>query len=509
MKQDEIELAATISSFTHDPLGYVMFSFPWGKEGTDLARSSGPRRWQREFLESLSSKLKSGEMNSWQAIQEAVASGHGVGKSAIVAMLIMWAVSTHEDARGIVTANTERQLRTKTWPELVKWHRMAVNTHWFTMEESSIYSSDPNHRKTWRFDLAPWSENNTEAFAGLHNQGKRLVIIFDEASSISDKVWEVAQGALTDAGTEMMFLVFGNPTQSSGRFRDCFGKYKHRWHATHVDSRDVDGATNLEQIKQWIEDYGEDSDYVRVRVRGLFPRESLSSLLSPEEVSAAQRRQLATADYEHAQMRFGVDVARFGEDSTSIFPRQGLRAYPPIEMRGARTNEIASRVLLESQAHSSPTIFVDDTGGYGAGVVDSLIILGASPIGVNFSSKPDDPQFFNRRSEMWWRMAQWVKRGGSLPKDEVLAEELVSVTYSFQSGKLRLEEKDQVKARIGHSPDRADALALSFSVIEMPAVAASIAASPDDYLRAHGLHLPVAEAPSVRGEYDPFEESRL
>ena len=193
------------------------------------------------------------------AILLATSSGHGIGKSSLVSWLILWALSTFPDTRGVVTANTATQLRSKTWAELTKWHNLFVLKHWFSVTATAIFSSDPAHEKTWRVDAIPWSKNNTEAFAGLHNQGKRILVVFDEASAIDDPVWEVTEGALTDTGTEIIWAVFGNPTRNTGRFADCFRKYKHRWKRFQVDSRSA-RMTNKAQIAQWIEDYGEDSD---------------------------------------------------------------------------------------------------------------------------------------------------------------------------------------------------------------------------------------------------------
>jgi hypothetical protein len=196
----------------------------------------------------------------------------------------------------VLTANTDTQLRTKTWPEVSKWFRLAINAHWWTVNATSIVSREKGHERIWRADAIPWSENNTEAFAGLHNKGKRIVVIFDEASAIADKIWEVTEGALTDEDTEIIWLAFGNPTQNTGRFRECFGKYKHRWKTFQIDSRTVEG-TNKEQLDKWIEDYGEDSDFVRIRVRGEFPRAGSSQFIASDAVAAA--RKYKAEGFEH------------------------------------------------------------------------------------------------------------------------------------------------------------------------------------------------------------------
>lgn len=147
----------------------------------------------------------------------------------------------------------------------------------------SVTSSDAAHYDCWRLDALTWSEHNTEAFAGLHNVNKRLIVLFDESSSISDKVWETTEGALTDANTEIIWIAFGNYTRNTGRFHDCFTRDRHRWINKQIDSRDVEG-TNKEQLNQWVTDHGEDSDFVRVRVRGIAPKYGISQLISTESL---------------------------------------------------------------------------------------------------------------------------------------------------------------------------------------------------------------------------------
>jgi hypothetical protein len=227
-----------LEGLARDPLGFVRFAFPWGEEGTELADAAGPEPWQERFLEDLR------DVGPERALLEATASGHGIGKSCLVAWIIIWAISTCPDTRGVVTANTEVQLRTKTWAELAKWFRLFIGRSFFKLEATCIFSVEPDHEKTWRIDVVPWSERNTEAFAGLHNQGRRILVIFDEASAIPESIWETTQGALTDANTEIIWCVFSNPTRNDTRFKKCFpgGQFAHRWRCRTVDSREVTAA---------------------------------------------------------------------------------------------------------------------------------------------------------------------------------------------------------------------------------------------------------------------------
>lgn len=464
----EQQLVEDILSFRHDPLGYVLYAFPWGEEGTELANKSGPRQWQREVLESIGEQLRAGAKDRGEVIREAVASGHGIGKSALVSWVIKWALDTEVDTRGVVTANTESQLRTKTWPEVAKWHRLSITSHWFKLVGTALFSTDPGHEKNWRIDAVPWSDTNTEAFAGLHNEGKRILLIFDEASAIADLVWEVAEGALTDADTEIIWAAFGNPTRNSGRFRECFTKFKHRWRHRQVDSRTVDG-TNKTQIAKWIADYGEDSDFVRIRVRGMFPRASDLQLIPTDWVAEAMRRE-AVFGMDDALV-CGIDIARGGMDNNVIRFRRGMdaKSIKPIKIPGSETRDTTkfiARVCTEVVERKPDAVFVDSTG-VGGPVADQLrrLLPGVMIIDVNFASSAPDRHYSNMRTWIWWRMRDAIKSGLAIELDTELEAELTSPEYTHNAhDQLALEKKADIKKRLGISPDDGDALALTFTM---------------------------------------------
>lgn len=455
----ENDLVDFIAGFTSDPLGYVYAAFEWGRG--ELVGMDGPMDWQADVLGDIGARLRRG-ISQQEAIQTAVASGHGVGKSALVAWLILWALSTHEDTKGVVTANTENQLKTKTWAELAKWYRLSINADWFQFTATAIFSRSRGHEKTWRIDMVPWSENNTEAFAGLHNQGKRLLLVMDEASAIPDKIWEVSEGTLTDVDTQIIWCCFGNPTRNVGRFYECFNKFSHRWQTRSVDSRTVP-ITNKGQIEKWREDYGEDSDFFRVRVSGIFPRGGINALLGPADIEAAVKREYIEREIAHFPVVLGVDVARQGDDSSVIARRQGVVAFPMRAMKIPDTTVVGAQVAQEYDKCGADAMFVDATGGYGAGVVDGIKGRGYAVIEVLFGGRANDALFFNKRSEMWFEMAQWVKDKGSIPDDPELKEELLVSEFFYQGDKFRLISKEDMKKQLGRSPDKADALALTFA----------------------------------------------
>lgn len=456
------EMAADYAALEYDLLGCVLYSFPWGVKGTELEHVKGPRKWQREVLEEIGRKLRKGAASVHEVIQEAVASGHGPGKSALICWIAHWAVSTRVDARGVITANTDTQLKTKTWPEMAKWYNLAINRDWFTLTATALYSADPRHEKTWRIDAVPWSEHNTEAFAGLHNVGKRIVVLFDEAAAIADPVWEVTEGALTDYDTEIIWAVFGNPTRASGRFRECFRKYRHRWSSRNIDSRTVEG-TNKEQFKKWVEDHGEDSDFVKVRVRGMFPSASFKQFISEVDIDKAYGRPLPPERYDFAPIILGVDPAWSGDDEFVIALRQGLwseilATFP----KNDNDVEMANIIARLWNEHKADACFVD--GGFGTGVVSALQTMGYDPIIVWFSEKTYDKSVVNKRAEMWQSMKRWLKEGASIDEDDVLRTDLAGPeAVPRLDGKLLLESKEDMKSRGIPSPNRADALALTFA----------------------------------------------
>ena len=206
-----------------------------------------------------------------------------------------------------------------------------------------------------------------------------------------------------------------------------------------------------------------------VNVLGQFPPSSINALLGVEEVQAAMKRHLLITDYDWAQKRLGVDVARFGDDRSVIFPRQGKASFRPHVLRHQRTTEIAAQVARAQAAWGAETVFVDDTGHWGHGVIDNLHAAQIAATGVVFHSPALNPRYKNRRAEMWVGMAEWVKHGGALPPIDELVGELTVPTYTFNQGKFQLEEKDQIKERLGRSPDLADALGLTFAIPDQPA----------------------------------------
>jgi hypothetical protein len=484
--EHEEELIEQIAKFRHDPYGFVKFAYPWGEVNGPLEMFTGPQPWQCQKLEMFADIVRGVKLSDIELAyimgdpppeigfgkgRDATASGKGIGKSALVSWLVGWGMSTFPDTKGVLTAGTEPQLRTKTWPEVLKWHNMSICSQWFKPTGTSMKSVDPEHSDTWRMDALPWNENRMEAFAGLHNIGKRLVVIFDEASQIADVIWDTTDGIFTDKDTEVLWAVFGNPTRGNGRFFDAFNTMRHRWGHTAIDSRTVPIADKAE-IQQWIEDYGEDSDYVRMNVRGLFPSVSSMQFMAQTLVADARRRQVEAVLREPLVM--GVDVARFGDDPAEIAFRKGrdARSIPWETYRGLDNIALAVRVAEAFDRYKADALFVDGTGT-GSGVVDYLRHLNYPVIDINFGSKADRAlqhknatTFDNKRSEMWGYMRDWMA-GGAIPDEDGIQTELCGIMYGYSDGRsgaaLQLEKKKDMKKRKLPSPNKGDALALTFA----------------------------------------------
>ncbi len=469
MSSAELQLAEEVAKFYADPFGFVMFAFEWGVG--DLVGQDGPDTWQREQLIELGEEVAKRKFNGVDPVDPilmADASGHGVGKSAFSAWIALWIMSTRPQSKGVITANTGEQLRTKTMSELAKWKRRCITGHWFDMNNMSM--SHKQHGETWRVDAQTSREENSEAFAGLHCADSTPWYLFDEASAIPEKIWEVAKGGLTDG--EPMHFAFGNLTRNSGSFRECFGRQKHRWITRRIDSRTAK-MTNKKLLDQWIADYGEDSDFVRVRVLGKFPRAGDMQFIPSEAVTEAMKRSPGRYLGDDALV-CGIDLARGGEDSCRIQFRRGkdAKSEKSYKIPGESSRDsmrVVSLICTVLDRHKPDITFLDETG-LGGPIVDRLTQLGYNVVGVNFGGTADDKlKYRNKSAEMWWRMREWLMTGGSIPDEPELEEELTGREYGHNDkDQLVMERKEDMKKRGLPSPDWADALGLTFAYKHAP-----------------------------------------
>ena len=471
--EDEQTLMASLwtPALKDDPLKFVMYLFPWGQKNTPLENFSGPRKWQREVLRDIGAHIKqnNGKID-FDVLRMAVSSGRGIGKSALVSWLVIWMLSTRIGSTTIVSANSETQLRSVTWAEITKWLALSLNSHWFEVSATRVMPAKwltelverdlKKGTRYWGVEGRLWSEENPDAYAGVHNFDG-VMLIFDEASGISDAIWAVAAGFFTENTPNRFWMAFSNPRRNTGYFYEAFNAKRDFWRNKVVDARSVEG-TDKAVYEQIIQEYGPDSVQAHVEVYGEFPSAGDDQFIPVYLVDdATQRPRYKDAT---APIIIGVDPARFGADATVIAVRQGRDLNVIKRYRGDDTMEIVGRVI-EAIEEFNPTLVVIDEGGLGAGIVDRLKEQRYKQVkGVNFGNKSTKPIMYgNKRAEMWGNMREWLKTA-SVPTDKLLKSDLTSPKVKPDSkGTIFLEGKKEMKARGLASPDAADAIAVTFA----------------------------------------------
>lgn len=444
--QEEAKLAAFIArEFHDDPEGYCR-----GVLGFD------PDEWQRSVLGSIRDHRRT-----------AVRSGHGVGKTRLAASVIHWFIATRPYPQIVCTANTLPQLTSKLWRELAKVNDGAKNGSLFQWTATRFFlKAKP---ETWFASAQPWTEHNSTAFAGTHEEN--VLMLFDEASEIPPIIWDVASGAMSTKGAR--WLVLGNPTLNTGKFLECFEKNSWNkgdsedlglWHGFTVNAEDcerVDRGYIAEQLRE--ADGNRDSDFYRIRVRGLPPQQAVSQFIPVDLFEKAVHNRVAT--HPHEPRILGVDVAAFGDDRCSYTDRKGRRARLLGTRRGQDTMATVGDVLdliQKARKEGDPYDYIPiDVIGIGRGVYDRLKEQGveaAVPVNVSEKARRDDCR--NLRSELHLLGKEWLKEGQI---DEEYRKDLIGIQYSFDSnGRLLMERKEDMKKRGLASPDIGDSFYLTF-----------------------------------------------
>lgn len=480
MPMSPIELK--IRSWQKSPLKFVQENF-----------QVSPDIWQLEFLEALCDPTKK---------RIALKACVGPGKTACLAWAAWHFLSCFgepgEHPKGAAVSISRENLDDNLWPELAKWQQLSPYLmESFEWTKTRVFCKQ--HPKTWFLSARSWAQKASaeeigKTLSGLHS--KYVLMLIDESGEVPLQILKSADQALANANMRYVKMIqAGNPSSHAGILYAATTTLAHMWHVITITGDpddpkrspriDIDNAR--EQIKTW----GRDDPWVMYTILGLFPPSAINSLLSPDEVEAAMGKHLKEDQYNFSQKRLGVDVALEGDDRTVIFPRQGLASFRPVEMRGAKPSEIAARVIEGKIKWESELEFVDNSGGFGSGVVDSMTNSGYAPQPINFSAKPINPRYYNKRTEMWFLLRDWVRRGGALPNIPQLKRELTTPTYTQKNGKTILEPKEFIKKRLKFSPDMADALCLTFALPDQPKAADN----------------PLAEASGSGyvSDYDPLE----
>lgn len=460
-----------------NPLAFVKFNYEWGKKDTPLEGLRGPRNWQIEELEEIADAVASNRRDMAKGImptmyRKSTVSGRGAGKSALLAWLVDWQMSCVLGSTTIVAANNEFQLKNRTWAELGRWRQLALNEHLFDMAAMSMRPApmfDEAVKRDRKIDTKYyhaiaqlWTEENPNAFAGAHSS-YGLQVMFDEAAGIPASIWTVTNGFYTEPTLHRYWQVFSNGRNNSGAFYETHHADKDRWRRRQLDSRTVENI-DLKILDDIIAKYGVDSDEARVEVYGQFPDHGDNQFISRGAIRGAMERTILPDRYE--PIVAGMDVAPRGKDKNVIRFIQGRdgRSIPPVKWQEKDNMLIAEKAATVFNAIKPDAICID--AGNGTGVIDALRRLGFKVHEVWFGGKSDEPEYGNRRAQLYGRIRDWLP-GAMLDNDIDLEKDLAGPMKRRprDSDKVWLEDKDEMMKRTGQdSPDDADALAACFHV---------------------------------------------
>lgn len=422
--------------------------------------------------------------------------------------------SPNEHPKGSAISVTSTNLRDNLWAELARWQNESpflLNA--FQWNKERITAKD--HPETWFLAAKGWpkaadTETVGRTLSGQHSRYPFYLI--DESGDIPPNMVRSAEQGLTSC-EDGLIITAGNTTSQTGLLYEVTTRGRSQldendrplWDVVSITA-DPDDPKRTPRVdmawaRQQIALYGRENPWVMAYILGQFPPGSINALLSADEVERAMNLNPRPETYQWAQKRLGLDVARYGDDRSVLFPRQGIAAFEPRIMRHPRDSAVsvnlASAVMVKKMewalrddllGEEEILTFLDDTVGWAHGAVDVLRAAGHNVYAILFSSPAGDPRYANMRAEMWMRMADWVKAGGSLPLIPELIQEMCAPTYFFNAGKFQLESKEQIKKRLGKSPDLADALALTFALPERPG----------------GLRLPGMGQRQTPKNYDPY-----
>lgn len=399
--------------------------------------------------------------------------GHRVGKSTSVAWIIVHHIICRFPQKTLVTAPTSPQLFDALASEVKACINRLPDALKELLEvqvESILLRASPDESFV-SFRTA--KAETPEAMAGMHSEN--MLLIGDEASGLSQPVIDAMSGSLADPNATMILI--GNPVRTSGSFFDAFHKLRSIWTCFHTSSL---GHPNVsgEDIEAKKLEYGEDSNRYRVRVLGEFPAGDEDTCIPFELVESSLRRDVRPLLVKEI---WGVDCARFGNDTSALARRKGNTLVKPVEeKKGWDTMRLAGWVKSEYDdmaLDNKPSEILVDSIGIGAGVVDRLMELGLPARGINVSESPSifTDRYLNMRAELWFTGKDWFQaKDCNLNGDEALGAELVGPRFKYtSSGKIQVESKDDMKKRGVKSPNRADAFLLTLASKSVSAVAGS------------------------------------
>jgi len=435
-----------------NPLVFVEYC--WGLK-PDPTPALPQDNWQFDVMDAMAKGQR------WVAIR----SGHGVGKTTLLSWLLLWFASTRVNFKIPCTANTESQLQDVLFSEISKWWRTMPGWLKDRLDILGGYvrlKDDPRNS----FAVARTAKKERpEALQGFH--ANNMLFICDEASGIDDIIFETGQGSLSTE--DSYFILTGNPTRTDGYFRDAFGKNRKDFFIKQVNGEQVTRCSR-EYIARIIRQYGEDSDIYRVRVQGDFAQGNDDAYIPLHLIEAAVDRGV---DRINVQPIWGVDPARYGKCASALSRRQGNHLIQPVQLLYKRSvTEVAGWVVKQfkdTESHQRPSYIVVDAIGIGAGVADILDEhLGhkCTVLAMNVSESSYTPDCLKLRDYLYKEAFEWFdSRTVSMPDDPALIADLSVIKGKYDSqGRLKIEGKDDLLARLHRSPDAGDSFVATFAV---------------------------------------------
>lgn len=394
-----------------------------------------------------------------QHARVAVKSSQGAGKTATLVWLSLLFLLTDEDCRILVTAPSSQLLSRVFHSELLKWHAKMPKMFqgFFEVLKESVYIKG---RPYQILNMVTGSPSNLTSLQGGHSRS--YTVIGDEANGLSEEVFDTLLGTLGSSDTSR-FIMTANPVQNNGRFYEIFAKENKRW-----DRLTFNAIDSAQSSAMWIEDmkeqYGEDSDNYKIRVLGEFGRFGENQFFDSDIISASVTQSLPSSSYINYPIIAGLDIARYGADSTVFTLRQGPKLLDITEYKGLSTMEVAAKAVDYYHKNHPVSIMVDAIG-VGAGTFDRLIELGLPAKEVIVSHKPSDPRKYgNLRAQIYGELRDWLYNSADLIDHPELISQLNSASYTYNAKmQIMLLTKKEIKRMGLPSPDIVDSLALTFA----------------------------------------------
>lgn len=478
LKEDLELFSELIESCRYDfhRLAYIIW--PFGEPGTEWEHRA-PYKWQITEWNKLSAHLMD-PATRYETYRLIVSSGNGAAKTAFSSMTMIMLMYTQQ-LRARVTANTDPQLKQVVWPEFDKWFRDArFNTHFFEKLGTSIKAKNEKEADTWRIDTVTWSEQNPTAISGLHNEGRAVMYLFEEAPGIPASIWKYASGAFTEKNTIKIWFAMGNSDDPESKFEQ--NMLSPDWRALRIDTRDLEHI-DQQQVQAWLNECGGnvDHDDFRVRVRGLPRKSAKDSIITIESIDLAlgRRKKFDRSSVLILPCILTCDPAWTGGDETCIWYHQGnyskmLEKYKLDKAAGQDHMFTYNRLVHWERVLKADAVFLDQAEGTAvytlannAGKNWELVSFGSA---ANDTAEFKDSQYSNMRALMYYEGAKFLAKEGVLDaENEEWIEDIrrqlawTKGTRHKIHGKKLAEPKLDIKKRVGQSPDVADGWVLRFA----------------------------------------------